>query len=178
MTTSIEDFDAQMKFLVDNGYNFITPSELLDSWDNGSSLPVKPIIITFDDGYIDTYKNVYPILQKYNAKITLFVITDYLNLYPNYLTWHQARELQASGLVDIQSHTLSHFSLIDPRLSNQELRNQIYGSKQSIEWYLKKPAEYIAYPGGKYTIEVEELTKEIGYRAAFTADYGLAHKDT
>ena len=199
MTITVEDFDAQMKYLVDNGYTFITPNELLDAWDSEtdtdnanestepsqasetpttkSKLPEKPIIVTFDDGYADIYKNAYPILQKYNIKATLFAITDYLNLYPNYLTWSQARELQASGLVDIESHTLSHFSLIDARLSNTELRNQIYGSKQAIEWYLKKPTNLIAYPGGLYTREVEEMTHEIGYRAAFTVDYGLSHKD-
>ena len=187
MTISVEDFDAQMKFLVDNGYTFITPDELLDAWDaapDGDSaesvaekpaLPAKPIIITFDDGYSDFYKNVYPILQKYNIKITLFAITDYINLYPSYLTWGQMRELQSSGLVDVESHTLSHFSLIDERLSSYEIRNQLYGSKQAIEWYLKKPAKFIAYPGGLYTAEVEDLSKDVGYRAAFTVDYGLSH---
>ena len=189
MTLGVEDFDAQMKFLVDNGYTFITPDELLDVWDaaepnysNDSTqsedkptLPEKPIIITFDDGYVDFYKNVYPILQKYNIKVTLFAITDYINLYPTYLTWGQMRELQSSGLVDVESHTLSHFSLIDSRLSPYEIRNQLYGSKQAIEWYLKKPARFIAYPGGLYTTEVEDLTKDVGYRAAFTVDYGLSH---
>ena len=193
LTLAIEDFDAQMNFLVENGYTFITPDELLDYWDsqdenidensgdaqidaeNKPALPDKPVIITFDDGYVDMYKNVFPILQKYNVKATLFVITDYLNLYPNYLTWAQARELQSSGLVDIESHTLSHFNLINARLSTYEIRNQLYGSKQAIEWYLKKPAKFIAYPEGKYTQEVEDLTKDVGYRAAFTVDYGLSH---
>ena len=187
MTLSVEDFDAQMKFLVDNGYTVITPDELLDAWDTAPegdsaesvvdrpTLPAKPIIITFDDGYADFYKNVFPILQKYNIKVTLFAITDYINLYPNYLTWGQMRELQSSGLVDVESHTLSHFSLIDERLSSYEIRNQLYGSKQAIEWYLKKPAKFIAYPGGLYTTEVEDLSKDVGYRAAFTVDYGLSH---
>lgn len=188
MTLSVKDFDEQIKYLVDNGYTFITPEELVDYWDSQSqeeesetsevnkpTLPEKPIIITFDDGYADIHKNVLPILQKYNAKATLFVITDFLNLYPNYLTWSQARELQSSGLVDIQSHTLSHFNLIDARLSTYEVRYQLYGSKQAIEWYLKKPVRFIAYPEGKYTAEVEELTKDVGYKAAFTVEYGLSH---
>ena len=179
LTVTVEDFDAQMKFLVDSGYTFITPDDVVNAWDSDSDevkLPEKPIIITFDDGYVDMYKNVYPILQKYNIKATLFAITDYLNLYPNYLTWAQARELQSSGLVDIESHTLSHANLIEPRISTNELRNQLWGSKQAIEWYLKKPANFIAYPGGLYTQEVEDMTQDIGYRAAFTVDYGLAHQ--
>jgi len=187
LTTTVEDFDAQMKYLVDNGYTVITPDQLVDAWGDENqlvygepvqaqnNLPDKPVIITFDDGYLDFYKNVFPILQKYNIKATLFVITDYINLYPNYITWAQARELQSSGLVDIESHTLSHFNLVEKRLSTYELRSQLYGSKQAIEWYLKKPANFIAYPGGMYTTEVEELTRDVGYRAAFTVDYGLSH---
>ena len=200
LTLTVEDFDAQMKYLVDSGYNFITPDELLDSWGDTPALPVvtenqtnqsessapsedrptlpdKPVIITFDNGYVDFYKNVYPILQKYNVKVTLLVITDYINLYPNYLTWAQMRELQSSGLVDVQSHTLSNFDLTKSHLSPIEIRNQLYGSKQAIEWYLKKPAKFVAYPGGLYTGEIEDLTRDVGYRAAFTVDYGLAKQE-
>ena len=203
LTLSVDDFDAQMKFLVDNGYHFITPDELLDAWGdtppdpiaaandqpaqnegitateaaNKSTLPDKSIIITFDNGYADFYKNVYPILQKYKIKATLLVITDYINLYPDYLTWAQVRELQSSGLVDIESHTLSNFDLTDSRLSSYEIRNQLYSSKQAIEWYLKKPAKFVAYPGGLYTKEVEDLSRDVGYRAAFTIDYGLAKQE-
>ena len=205
LTLAVEDFDAQMKFLVDSGYTFITPDELLDSWGDTPpevapvgvgetaeqttqteevpaeidrpALPEKPVIITFDNGYADFYKNVYPILQKYNIKVTLLVITDYISLYPDYLTWAQMRELQSSGLVDVQSHTLSNFDLTNAHLSPYEIRNQLYGSKQAIEWYLKKPAKFVAYPGGLYTAEVEELTRDVGYRGAFIVDYGLSKQE-
>lgn len=173
-TLTVEQFDAQMKFLVDDGYTVITPDELLDAWEGNGNLPTKPVVITFDDGNMDNYKNVFPILQKYNLKATIFVITDNVNLYPNYLTWQQAQEMQASGLVDIESHTLSNRSFLEIT-SRDKLWNQIYGSKQAIEWYLKKPAKFIAFPDGKYTVEAEELCKEVGYRAGFVIDYGLAH---
>lgn len=179
MTVTIEEFDEQIKYLVDSGYTFITPEELLDTWEDDSKrLPDKPIIITFDDGYIDMYKNVFPILQKYNAKATLFVITDYLNLYPSYLTWSQAREMQSSGLVDVESHTLSHVNLTDKYLSELKMRDQLHFSKQAIEWYLKKPAKFVAYPGGKYSTDVIDMSKDVGYRAAFNVDYGLAQNSS
>ena len=176
LTISTSDFEEQLIYLKENGYSFITPNDLLEAWDNDAPLPNKPIILTFDDGYVDMYKNVLPLLQKYEAKATLFIITDYINLYPNYLTWPQARELQQSGFVDIQSHTMSHFNLNDDRLSSSELRHQLAGSKQAIEWHIKKPAKFIAYPGGTYTYEVEEMTHEVGYSAAFIVDYGYSHK--
>ena len=175
-TLTVEQFDAQMKFLVDDGYTVITPDELLDAWEGGGSLPGKPVVVTFDGGHSDNYKNVFPILQKYNLRATMFIITDNINLYPNYITWQQAQEMQASGLVDIESHTLSNKSFLEIS-SRDKLWDQIYGSKQAIEWYLKKPAKFIAFPDGKYTVEAEDLCKEVGYRAGFTVDYGLAHKD-
>lgn len=175
-TLTVEQFDAQMKYLVDEGYNVISPNELLDAWDGKGNLPEKPLVITFDDGHIDAYKNVFPILQKYNLKATFFIVTDNVNLYPNYLTWQQAREMQESGLVNIESHTLS-FKDVTTIASRDKLWDQIYGSKQAIEWYLKKPANFLAYPNGKYTVESEEMCKEVGYRGTFINSYGLNHKD-
>ena len=175
-TLTVEQFDAQMKYLVDSGYNVITPNELLDAWEGNGTLPENPVVITFDDAHIDLYKNVYPILQKYNLKATFFVVTDFVNLYPNYITWDQAREMQTSGLIDIESHTLNHRTVTEI-YSRDKLWDQLYGSKQAIEWYLKKPANFIAYPNGKYTVEAENVSKEAGYRAGFTADYGLSHKE-
>lgn len=177
LTLTVEQFDAQMKYLVDDGYTVITPDELLDAWEGVGNLPKNPVVITFDEGNADNYKNVYPILQKYNLKATMFVVTDNVNLYPNYMTWQQAQEMQNSGLVDIESHTLSNRSFLKI-YSHDKLWDQIYGSKQAIEWYLKKPAKFIAFPDGKYTVEAEEVCKEVGYRAGFTIDYGLARRDT
>ena len=175
-TLTVEQFDAQMKYLVDEGYTAITPSQLLDSWEGKFELPKKPIVLTFDDGHVDAYKNVFPILQKYNLNATFFVVTDNVNLYPDYLTWQQAREMQSSGLADIESHTLSHKDLTTIR-SRDKLWDQIYGSKQAIEWYLKKPANFIAYPYGNYDLDTEDITKEVGYRASFINNYGITAKD-
>ena len=175
-TLTVEQFDAQMKYLAEGGYNVITPNELLDAWEGQSTLPANPVVITFDDAHIDIYKNVFPILQKYKLRATFFLVTDYVNLYPNYITWDQAREMQASGLADIESHTLNNRPMTEI-YSRDKLWDQLYGSKQAIEWYLKKPANFIAYPDGKYTVEAEAISKEAGYRAGFTLDYGLAHQN-
>ena len=175
-TLTIEQFDAQMKYIVDSGYNVITPEELLNAWEGVGTLPNNPIVITFDDAHIDIYKNVFPILKKYNVKATFFIVTDFVNLYPNYITWEQAREMQESGLANFESHTLNH-RILTEITSRDKIWDQLYGSKQAIEWYLKKPVNFIAYPGGQYTVEVENLSKEVGYRASFTADYGYSHKE-
>lgn len=174
MTLRVDQFDAQMKYLVDEGYNVITPTELLDAWDGKGTLPQKPAVITFDDGHIELYKNVFPILKKYNLKATIFIVTDFLSLYPNYLTWEQAKEMQESGLVDFQSHTLNNRVLTKIK-SRDKIWDQLQGSKQAIEWYLKKQVDFVAYPGGQYDKDVEMISKEAGYRAGFTFDYSLTH---
>lgn len=175
-TLSVEQFDAQMKYLVDEGYNAISPTELLDAWEGKTSLPVKPVVLTFDDGHIDAYKNVFPILQKYKLKATFFVVTDTVNLYPDCITWQQAKEMQDSGLAEIESRTLEGKDLTKV-MTRDKLWDQIYASKQAIEWYLKKPANFIAYPLGKYDLDTEDISKEVGYRAGFIDSYGLTHKD-
>ena len=173
-TLTVADFDAQMKYLVDNGYRVIMPDDLLDAWESGKSLPAKSIVLTFDDGHADIYNNVFPILQKYNMRATVFIVTDHIGL-KDYLTWDQARALQSGGYIDIESHTMSYKNLTT--LKGDKLWNEIYGSKQAIEWSLKKPAKFLAYPHGKYTLDAEDTCKEVGFRAGFIEDYGLADND-
>ncbi len=170
-TLKVADFEAQIKFLADNGYKVIMPDDLLDAWEKGKTLPDKPVLITFDDGHEDIYKNVFPILQKYNMRATVFIVTDHVGMN-DYLSWDFVRALQNGGYFDFQSHTASYKNLT--QLKPDKLWNEIYGSKQAIEWALQKPAKFIAYPDGKYSVEAEETCKECGFRAGFIEDYGLA----
>ncbi len=173
-TLTVADFDAQMKFLIDNGYHVISPDDLLDAWEVGKTLPQNPVVLTFDDGHADIYSNVFPILQKYGMRATVFVVTDHIGM-KDYLTWEQARALQLGGFIDIESHTMTYKNLTT--LRGDKLWNEIYGSKQAIEWALKKPAKFIAYPDGRYTVDAEDTCKEVGFRAGFIEDYGLANND-
>ena len=176
LTIRTQDFEDQMRCLEESGYHAITPDEMLDAWENGTDLPENPVIITFDDGYVDNFKNVFPVLEKHHMKATIFLVTDYIGFYPNYLTWDMAREMQDSGLVTFGSHTLSHAVLTD-MLSPEDVRYQLMASKQAMEWHLQRPAKYIAYPCGAFNPSVMELTQNAGYRAAFTVHYGMADPD-
>ena len=173
LTVNTEQFERQMQYLSENGYHAITPAEMVDSWEKGTELPPNPVILTFDDGYLDNYRYAFPILEKYRMKATIFLISDYVGTYPNYLTWLNAEEMQESGLIDFESHTLSHVELTETG-SREETVHQLVGSRDALEYHLKKPVRFIAYPCGSYDEEVERLTKEAGYRAAFTVNYGLA----
>ena len=168
-----EDFDAQMKYLADNGYHTITPDELYDSLAGNAELPENPVMITFDDGYKDNYENAYPILKKYGFKGTIFVVSSFLGVYPNYMTWDQAREMDADN-ISIQSHTVDHKSMTD--LSDDELRAELVDSKKKIEKELGHEIAYMAYPTGPYNLHIANLVKEAGYKAAFTIKYGNVDK--
>lgn len=166
-----DDFDKQMKYLKDNGFNCITPHDLYEAFEEGAELPEKPFIITFDDGYDDNYKNAYPILKKYGFKGTIFVITSFLDRgQQGYITWGQAAEMEASGVMNIESHTVTHGSMTE--LSDAEIRHELVDSKKDIEQRLGKKVEFVAYPTGTYNLHIASLVREAGYLGAFTIKYG------
>ena len=84
------------------GYTPVLPRELAA----GDALPEKPILITFDDGYRSNYDLVYPILREYGVKACISIIVLMPDLpTDNFCTWNQLREMTASGLVEIGSHS-------------------------------------------------------------------------
>jgi peptidoglycan/xylan/chitin deacetylase (PgdA/CDA1 family) len=170
LTLSDSEFEAQIKYLAKNGYTAISPDELADYIQYGKALPTNPILITFDDGYKDNYQVAYPILKKYHFTATIFLISDFVNIYDRYLTWAQIKEMEKDGFT-FESHTVSHISLTKAA-SDNEIRTQLITSKEALEWRLGKKVEYVAYPCGVYDQHVIELTKEAGYRAAFTIKLG------
>lgn len=166
-----EDFERQMKYLTEHNFHSITPQELYAALVDGAELPENPVLITFDDGYMDNYTNAYPILKKYGLKATIFVITGFLDrAQPGYFTWGQAAEMEASGLINIESHTVTHTSLTD--LTEEQVKMELERSKNDIERRLGKQVDFLAYPTGTYNLHIAALVKEAGYKGAFTVKYG------
>ena len=163
------DFEQQMAFLKDNGYHTITPHEMYMAFTDGAPLPSNPVLITFDDGYADNYTYAYPILKKYGMKAAIFVITSLMGK-PGYLTWGQAAEMEAGGLVSIESHTVNHGSLTE--LTDEQVRYELTEAKHDIEQRLGKEVEFLAYPTGAYNLHIASLVQEAGYKGAFTVRYG------
>lgn len=116
-----ENFEDQISILKSNGYNFITFDDLEQIDNNKMEMPDKPIIITFDDGYLNNYVNAYPILKKLDAKATFFVSTanivneslEYDENKLKFMSWEQLLEMENSGVIDIQSHGDSHINLAE-----------------------------------------------------------------
>ena len=167
------DFDLQMKFLVDSGCVTITPDELYAGLRGELELPQKPVLITFDDGYIDNYVNAFPILKKYGLRATIFIIPAFTGVYPGYMTWEQLKEMEANGIT-IESHTLTHPKLEE--LPDDEIRGELLNSKTLLEENLGHPIEFLAYPTGTYNLHIAGIAQDIGYKGAFTIKYGIVDR--
>ena len=164
----------QMNYLRDHGYHPITMQELYDYVTKGAPLPEKPVCITFDDGYLDSYTIVYPLMKEYGYPWTLFLITDDVGKPYNRMTWDQLKEMADSHTVTIANHTLSH-----PKLHNlataKEKEKEIVEANQALKYHLGIDNPWLAYPYGDYDDEVVAIAKKAGIKMAVTTDAGRVH---
>lgn len=169
LAVPIDDFDAQMNYLVEQGYIAITPDALLSALEGELELPPKPVLITFDDGYLDNYTNAFPILQKYGLRATIFIIPAFVGVYDNYMTWEQLQEMENGGIM-MQSHTMNHIALEE--LPDDGIRAELLNSKNLLEEKLGHAVDFLAYPTGTYNLHIASIAREVGYKGAFTIKYG------
>ena len=162
-------FDEQMAYLKDNGYITITPEELYEGIAGNLVLPERPLLITFDDGYIDNYTNALPVLKKYGMRATIFIVPGFTGNNANYLNWEQLKEMEKNGIT-IQSHTLNHRALEE--LPDDEIRAELLNSKLLLEKNLGHSVDFLAYPTGTYNLHIAGIAKDVGYKASFTIKYG------
>ncbi len=162
--------DAQIATFLSHGYTPIFMSDLAAYLDGKGTLPDKPIVFTFDDGYRDFYTDAYPILQKYHVKATSYVVPGFLDK-PNYMTKQEVMDIASSGLVEVAAHTVHHVSL--KGISPQLLHAEIYGSKTQLEHLIGKPVIDFAYPYGSYDSAAVIAVSAAGFRTATTTRPGI-----
>ncbi len=164
-------FLRQMEHLSKKGYTTISLSDLAEGLKGLKSLPPRPVVLTFDDGYLDFYENVYPVLKTYNFKATVFIITQLVG-GGDYLSWEQLREMAHSGLVSLGNHTLSHASLVS--LPRERIVDEIVSAEKIIEEKTGVITNVFAYPYGGFNSEAEKILEEKGFVAAVTSSRGLS----
>lgn len=160
-----EVFKEQMEYLKENNYYPITLDELYGDMENGKKVRDGAVVITFDDGYEDNYKNAYPILKQNGFHATIFVITDFVDKGNIFLKSNELREMDKNG-IDIESHTVKHENL--PLLSYKNQLKTLTDSKKYLENILSKKVNYIAYPFGQYDNSTIKAVKQAGYKMALT----------
>jgi peptidoglycan/xylan/chitin deacetylase (PgdA/CDA1 family) len=172
LTITTERFQRDMATLSEDGYNTLSLDQLRQHMQGNPNepLPKKPIMITFDDGYLDNYTNAFPILQKYSMKASFYIITGMVGQNDR-LTASQIREMETAGMT-FGSHTITHRPLAE--LSTKETQTELTKSKLDLEEILGKNVDFIAYPCGSYTAETIKIAHEAGYRGGFSVRPGFA----
>ncbi len=169
------EFAAQMDYLVANGYTTITLIDFMKAKKGKFTMPEKPIIITFDDGYTDNFHELLPILTERKMKAVVFMITNNIN-EKGYLTWDELRALQENGM-EIGSHSANHLPIttLDAEKADEEVRL----SKLLMEWNGIKTVFAFSYPNGKYDAKRDPvLLRDNEYLCAVTGDAGLNNEET
>ena len=170
-----EDFDKQMKWLHDNGYTALTPDELSACLSGAKPFPLKSVMITLDDGYADNYDNMYPAIKKYGLHATVFMITSKIGT-DGFLSKAQLKEMNDSGYVSVESHTVTHPYLSD--LNYQAQLKEMTDAKKTLEDILGKSVDYLAYPTGKYDKNSIAAAKAAGYKMCFLMEGGTGSLST
>ena len=148
---STAEMEAQLQYLQENGYETIWFSDLehIDRFE-------KPVILTFDDGYDDNYTVLYPLLEKYQSKATIFVIGNAMGK-PHKMTREQVYELAVSGLVSIQSHTYTHGNL--SAMDEAEIRHEMEMTNATLAATTGQIPYVLCYPEGNYSDLTIDIAK-------------------
>ncbi|VAW43542.1 polysaccharide deacetylase [hydrothermal vent metagenome] len=165
-----ENFRAQMQYLADNGHTPIDLYTLSRAITHNEPLPDKPVILTFDDGYIDMYVNAYPILQQFGFVGTFFIPTEFIdNNRIGYMNWTMIEEMAAAGQ-RFEPHSRTH-----PDLREHEadyLIWEILGPQETLAAHIGYTPRYFAYPAGRYDDNVIAMLLQLDFWGAVTTAAG------
>ncbi len=163
------DFEAEMAWLHSAGYQGVTLDEMMNAFFHHGRLPAKPIVITFDNGYIPQATFAVSVLARYGWPGVLNEITvDHL------ANW-RLRGLVKRGW-EIDSHSLTHPDLTTAGAA--ELQAQVVQSRQFLRHALHVPVNSFCYPSNRYDSAVIAAVRAAGYTNALTENPGFATPQT
>lgn len=180
---SPEHFAAHMHALAGKGYKACSIGEFIDWLKGNIQLPDKSLLITFDDGFLGVFEHGLPILKEHNWPAVMFLVSRLIGKQdiwchkqnPSGKTFplmglQEIETLRANGF-SFFSHSRSHPDL--SQLDDQELEDELRGSREDLESLLEAPVPYFAYPYGRYNERVLDEVKAAGYEAAFSVQPGF-----
>lgn len=164
LTVTPARFADQMAWLRRNGYHAISQRTLFEGLYAGTTLPRRPIVLTFDDGYVDDVKAVQPVLRRYGWPATAAVIAGRAGKAA-FLSWRQMAQLERAGW-DIASHSMDHVQLAGA--PSFVLRRQLVDSRKLMSARLGHPIYWFVYPAGSHDATAERAAQAAGYLLAYT----------
>ncbi len=174
LTVEPHIFEAQLQYLRDNGYTTIMLADIYHALTVGQPLPEKPIVLTFDDGYVDAYTDALPLLQQYGFVGEFFVLATPAHYEaPAYMSWAQVQLLSDAGM-SLQGHGRDHYDLRNR--SYEFLVYQILGIKEAVEAHTERPVTFFCYPAGRYDTDTLAVVESAGYWGAVTTEWGATQR--
>ncbi len=173
LTVSPSQFREHLDVLFYEGYTPISLSTLHRALNLGTQLPAKPVVLTFDDGYIDHYVHVFAALQEYGFEATFFVPTAFIDEgRPGHLTWEQIQTMSAAGM-SMEPHTKTHRELAG--VSYDVLVYEALGSIESLAHYTGVTPRMFSYPVGRYDDFTLSVFASMPILRAVTTERGMLH---
>jgi peptidoglycan/xylan/chitin deacetylase (PgdA/CDA1 family) len=173
LSVTPDSFQAQLRYLQQEGYESITLNDLTLHLTMGKPLPKKPVILTFDDGYADAHTHAFPLLQRFGFVGTFFLVSAPIDAQnPDFLSWDQVKEMHAAGM-KLEPHSYDH-----PDMRNRGFDFvvfQILAPKEAIEARTGETCRFFAYPSGRYDQFVIDVLRSADYWGAVLTEQGATH---
>lgn len=177
MTITTSVFESHLRYLKENGYTVIPLRQLVDYYlKKGAAPSPKSVVIVADDAHKSVYTDMLPLAKRYRVPVTLFTYPSAISNASYAMTWEQLREVKATGLFDIQSHTYWHpnFKKEKKKLTPAEyeklVSTQLTKAKSRLEKELGGNVDLLAWPFGIYDDELLQQAAAAGYTATFTIE--------
>lgn len=164
------DFHRQMDWLDDQGYEAVTLEQVQDAWYRGGTLPPKPIVISFDDGYRPQFTYALPELRKHGWAGLLNLKAEGSELYESNV------EAMLDAGWELASHTVDHSDL--STLQGADLTREVAGSRRILRREYGVPVKNFCYPAGRFDAAVIAAVEAAGYEGATSQIPGYAERDS
>ncbi len=203
---------AQFSWLRENGYHPVSLARIAQARDGGAPLPAKAVLLSFDDGYADFYTRVYPVLKLFGYPAMIALVGSWMDAPAGamvdydgrkvareaFLSWPQVREMMASGLVEVASHSYAlHRGVVANPQGNEQpagvariydaatrsyegdeawlarIRGDLQRNARLIERETGKAPRAMVWPYGRYNLATQRIARELGMPLMLTLDGGV-----
>lgn len=189
-----DELEKDLVYLKDQGFETVLTSDLINFVEHGAPLPEKPIVITFDDGYYNNYSYLYPALKKHGMKAVLSIVGTHTDLFSregetlnnnySHVPWNLLKEMQNSGVFEIQNHTYDLHDLAkrkgilrkkgeDAEHYKEMLISDITRLQETATEKLKVTPTAFTYPFGAVNKESEQIINSLGFQATYGSEEGI-----